>query len=53
MLYEVITQSTAETALKAHYNYAANQIEQFNLHPENFKQIKTIPAPQGAPIGMD
>lgn len=39
--------------LKAHYAYALNQIKQFNLHPENFKQIKTIQAPQGAPIGMD
>lgn len=38
---------------KAHYAYTVSRIEQFNLHPENFKQIKVVMPPQGAPIGMD
>jgi len=47
------SKSVDDDTVKAHYAYAANQIEQFNLHPDKFTDIKPVQPPQGAPIGMD
>ncbi len=52
-LAEGKSKSIDDAAVKAHYAYAANQIEQFNLHPDKFTDIKPVQPPQGAPIGME